>query len=92
MDRCSGNRIMEFTDNACKPSNKDRFLLRSLRGRSVQVLDKSVSALNCYFNYMIDHAKQGGYRVLLVLCLVMLLRVVILRQTYVDVVWNIRKI
>jgi hypothetical protein len=86
VDRCSSNRVMRFTDNACKPSNKDRFLLRSLRGRSVQVLDKSVSALNCYFNYMIDHAKQGGYRMLLVFCLVALLRVILLRQTYVDMV------
>lgn len=86
LDRCSSNRIMGFTDNACKPSNKDRFLLRGLRGRSAQVLDKSVFALNCYFIYMIDHAKQEGYRMLLVLCVVMLLRVVILRRTYVDVV------
>jgi hypothetical protein len=37
-------------------------------------------------NYTIDHAKQGGYRMLLVFCLVALLRVVILRQTYVDMV------
>ena len=86
MDRCPGNRVMGFTDNACKPSYKDRFLLQGLRGRSIQVLDKSVSALNCYFNYMISHVKQGDYRVLLVFCVVMLLHVVILRQTYVDMV------
>jgi hypothetical protein len=36
------------------------------RGRSVQVLDKRVFALNCHFNYMIDHVKQGSYRMLLV--------------------------
>jgi hypothetical protein len=53
---------VRFTDIAQEPRNRDRSLLRGLRGRSARVSNKSVSALNCSFVYMINHAKQQGYR------------------------------
>jgi hypothetical protein len=47
-----------------------------------KVLDKSVLILNCYYNYMVNYAKQLGLRMLLVAarCHVML-RADVLRQT-----------
>jgi hypothetical protein len=51
----------------------DRYLLRSLQGRSARVFDINVSALNCYFNFMINHAKKGSNRTYWwVFCVVML--------------------
>ena len=57
VDRCMCYRIMRFTDNPCKPSNEDRFVLLSLRGRFGPSIKQKCFALNCYYNYMIDHAK-----------------------------------
>ena len=65
VDRVSCIRVMGITDNPHEPSNMARLLLQGSRGvRPNQT--KEDLALNCYLNYMINNAKQGGYRIPLV--------------------------